>query len=442
MWYIIVIFVRQLVLDAHILCEPHRVHIILHIYVCLHLSSNYTQLISHTISFHLILHYCTLIHSTLHISAYGSQLLLILFFRQFQFVKMLKLWSGSRMGILQNHRIIVWSQKGVKVLLFHVMFLRKLSDGRIRWRIIRTSILECVYCHVKCVKHLWSSAVLLKLLAFMVVSVTFHVTSVKSLSSIRIPWSCMNGLIGESALFLVMCVKNLLSISVTWSNIYAFMVVNVPTYVKCVGNLSSGSCHWRCIYAHMETALSHVMYVTNPSSNSTTWRVICEFMVVNVPTYVKCVRNLSSGRVHLRTHSGEHSFSCDVCNTSFNQLRYLKQHLRIHGSERPYICEVCKKSFQWQSALKVHLFTHKGECTFSCHVCKKSFRYLNNLKKHVRIHSSERPFSCELCNKSFKWQSVLKVHLRTHSGEHPSSHDVFKKSSQAAESCENAFEHW
>ena len=50
-------------------------------------------------------------HSTLHISACSSHLLLILFFRQFQFVKMLNLWSGIGMGILQNHRIIVWIQK-------------------------------------------------------------------------------------------------------------------------------------------------------------------------------------------------------------------------------------------------------------------------------------------------------------------------------------------
>jgi len=175
---------------------------------------------------------------------------------------MLKLWSGSRMGILQNHRIIVWSQKGVKVLPFHVMFLRMLSGGRIRWRIVWTSILDSVYCHVKCVKHLWSSAVRLKLLAFMVVSVSFRVTSVKRLSSISIPWSCMNGLIEESVLFLVMCVTNLLTISVTLKDIYAFMLVNVPTYVKCVRNLSSGSVHWKCIYTHIvESALSHVMYV-------------------------------------------------------------------------------------------------------------------------------------------------------------------------------------
>jgi hypothetical protein len=268
-----------------------------HVYVCLHLSSHNAQLISsHTITIHLILHYCTVIYSTLHISAYGSQLLLILFFRQFQSMKMLKIWSDSKMGNLQNHRIIMWIQKGVRVVLFHVIFPRKLSDSRIPWRIIWPSILDSFYCHVKCVKHLWSSAVLLILHAFMVVSISFHVPSVKSLSSIIIPWSCMNRFTVESVILFVKCVTNHLSISGTWRIIYVFMVVNAPTNVKCVRNLSSGSLYWRCIYAHLvESVISHVMCVTNLSSGSVHWNIIYAHIVKSVISHVMCVTNLSSG---------------------------------------------------------------------------------------------------------------------------------------------------
>ena len=99
-----------------------------------------------------------------------------------------------------------------------------------------------ICCHMRLVKQLWSSAVLLKPHAVMVVSVSFHVTSVKSLSNISIPLSCMFWIIVERVLFLVMIATNLSTTSFTWRDIYAFMLVHDSSYVECVINLSSSVC--------------------------------------------------------------------------------------------------------------------------------------------------------------------------------------------------------
>ncbi len=58
---------------------------------------------------------------------------------------------------------------------------------------------------------------------------------------------------------------------------------------------------------------------------------------------------------HLRTHSREKPFVCNICNKGYSRISYLKMHLRTHTDEKPIVCEICNKGFNEMSKLMAHL---------------------------------------------------------------------------------------
>ena len=79
-----------------------------------------------------------------------------------------------------------------------------------------------------------------------------------------------------------------------------------------------------------------------------------------------------------------------VCEARFSQLGSLQSHVRIHTNEKPYECDVCEKRF-----------SDSG-----------------NLKRHMRIHTNEKPYECDVCEKRFSESSSLtKAHAYSHERE-------------------------
>ena len=52
-------------------------------------------------------------------------------------------------------------------------------------------------------------------------------------------------------------------------------------------------------------------------------------------------------------------------------------------------CEVCNNEYTYRSSLKIHMRNHTGEMPYKCNICKKHFRCRRYCRKHVITHGKE-----------------------------------------------------
>lgn len=148
----------------------------------------------------------------------------------------------------------------------------------------------------------------------------------------------------------------------------------------------------------------------------------------------KCFDKQNSLKKHEKLHLFPHAdfppqstqrlinLTCVFCGKPLRDWYKLENHLRTHTKERPYSCEVCEKSFAEPNTLKKHASIHvrmnyprPPPVVTKCLWCSdRDFRSLSHLHNHIRTHIREKPFPCQSCQKTFADSSTLRKHERVH----------------------------
>jgi len=184
-------------------------------------------------------------------------------------------------------------------------------------------------------------------------------------------------------------------------------------------------------------------------------------ILINVPTNVKNVRNLSKTRRgvkdQIRVHHEEQvELECQKCEKKFGNEVPLRAHYQqSHGTQNnSFVCDSCGKSFKLKQSLKMHCLSehsniedqekykiqcHHPGCNFAslqkraveehferihlklkkflCSHCPKSFYNKMRLDEHTNgVHLNKKPFKCELCNFATAYRSIHNEHKKVAHG--------------------------
>ena len=105
----------------------------------------------------------------------------------------------------------------------------------------------------------------------------------------------------------------------------------------------------------------------------------------------KSFTQMSSLKLHAKVHIKEFAFHCPGCFEGFSQKTEQEAHVNVCKATR-YECGICKKnSFVCKRDLERHMRMHSGEKPFRCEICLKHFSHKCNLKTHLKtVHNRNR----------------------------------------------------
>ncbi|KAG5447614.1 Zinc finger Y-chromosomal protein, partial [Clonorchis sinensis] len=95
---------------------------------------------------------------------------------------------------------------------------------------------------------------------------------------------------------------------------------------------------------------------------------------------------------HAITHATSKNYQCDICGKQYKHQSTLIAHKRVaHVMDesndvlQKYTCRICGRRSKCQLDYEKHLRVHSKERPFVCNLCGRSFAQSNNLYRHHRL---------------------------------------------------------
>lgn len=97
---------------------------------------------------------------------------------------------------------------------------------------------------------------------------------------------------------------------------------------------------------------------------------------------------------------------CNSCDMTFKTIDGFRGHTKsrkhlksLQQLTNDYKCSECSKECGSRYKLIEHMRTHTCERPYSCQLCPATFTIIANLRRHQIVHTGRKPYSCDVCSK-------------------------------------------